>query len=348
MKSYKVEAFGAPLKPFEEATPAPEGTEVLLRVAACGVCHSDLHLADGYFDLGDGARLDLAGGLPLPLTLGHEIAGEVVALGPEAEGVEVGDRRVAFPWIGCGKCAVCESGEEHLCSRSRALGVNRDGGYSDHVLVPDGRYLLDFGDLPIELACTYGCSGLTAYSALETVGALGAGDPLLIIGAGGVGMAAVALAKTVTGVDPIVADLDAAKREAAVAAGAKEAIDPAADGATGNLMKATGGVVAAIDFVGAEASANFGLDVLRRGGMLVVVGLFGGALTLPLPLLPLRAITVRGSYVGSLAQMRELMGLARAGRVPPIPVVTRGLDTAEATLKDLRAGRVVGRAVLVP
>jgi D-arabinose 1-dehydrogenase-like Zn-dependent alcohol dehydrogenase len=342
-------AFGAPLAQSERATPRPIGSEVLLRVAACGVCHSDLHLRDGYFELGEGKRIDLSRGIPLPHVLGHEILGEVAALGPEARGLAVGESRVVYPWIGCGACAVCARGEEQLCAKPRALGVNVAGGYADHVLVPHPRYLFDFGALPEALACTYACSGLTAYGALRKVAPLGTDDPLLILGAGGVGLAGVRLARQVTGQAPLVADLDAAKRNAALAAGATAAIDPQAPDAAKALVKATGGgVAAAIDFVGAESSARFGYEVLRKGGTLVLVGLFGGALRLPLPMLPLRAISLRGSYVGSPREFAELLALARSGAVAPIPVRTRPLAEAEAALRDLKAGRVTGRIVLEP
>lgn len=349
MLCYQLKAFGAPLELAERATPQPKAAEVLLRVTACGVCHSDLHLRDGYFDLGDGKKLDLGRTVPLPRVLGHEIVGEVVAVGPEARGVKRGDRRVVYPWVGCSDCPICARGEEQLCQRPRALGVNLDGGYADHVLVPDSRYLFDFGKLPEERACTYACSGLTAYGALKKVAPLGARDPLLIIGAGGVGLAAARLAKRVTGAAPVVADIDATKRSAAMAAGALAAIDPSADGAVKALVKETGGgVAAAIDFVGVDASARFGWDAMRKGGKLVIVGLFGGALRLPVPMFPLRAVAIQGSYVGSLKEMGELMALVRTGATEPIPVSPRPLDRAEATLSDLRAGRIVGRAVLTP
>ena len=349
MRSYQLTAFGAPLELTERPTPQPKGTEVLLRVTSSGVCHSDLHLRDGYFDLGEGKKLDLARGIPLPHVLGHEVAGEVVALGPGARGAERGDKRVVYPWIGCGVCPVCARGDEQLCPQPRALGVNADGGYADHLLVPHPRYLFEFGGVPEELACTYACSGLTAYGALKKVARLGAGDPLLIIGAGGVGLAAVRLAQQVTGAAPLVADIDAAKRAAARAAGAAESIDSSAEAAAKALVKATGGgVAAAIDFVGAETSARFGWEALRKGGKLVIVGLFGGALRLALPMFPLRAAAIQGSYVGSPKEMAELMALVRAGAVAPIPVSPRPLDRAQATLADLQAGRIVGRAVLKP
>ncbi len=348
MRSYQVTAFGAPLEESLAETPEPQGTEVLVKVSACGVCHSDVHLWEGYFDLGGGKKVDMARTMTLPHTPGHEIAGEVAALGPEAEGPELGAHRVIFPWIGCGACGFCAGGDEHLCMRPRAIGIDVAGGYADHVLVPHPRYLLDAGAVPDAGACTLACSGLTAFSALKKVEGLGPSDPLLIIGAGGVGLAAVRLAKTVLGIAPIVADIDAARRQAALDAGAAQALDPAQEGAARSLAKATGGVAAALDFVGAPPTAQFGLDCLRKGGRVIVVGLFGGALTLALPLLPFRSISIGGSYVGSLGEMGELVALAAKGEARPVPVETRPLERAQASLDDLVAGRVVGRVVLTP
>lgn len=171
MRSFAITRFGAPLEQVEAPTPSPTGTEVLLKVAFAGVCHSDVHIHDGYFDLGGGNKLSLAQ-LKLPHTLGHEIEGEVVALGPAARGVEIGDRRAVFPWIGCGTCAACARGEENLCNKARNLGCSSGvaGGYADHVLVPHPKYLLDYGSTPSALAAAYMCSGLTAFGAMKKVG----------------------------------------------------------------------------------------------------------------------------------------------------------------------------------
>ena len=349
MRSYQITAFGEPLAVADQATPSPTGRQVLLRVSACGVCHSDVHLADGYFDLGGGRRVDLARGRTLPLTLGHEIAGEVVAVGPEATETEVGARRVVYPWIGCGDCRRCREGLEHLCGDPRALGVVADGGFADHVLVPDPRYLFDLGGVDERLAATYACSGLTAYGALDRVADAVRGRSLLVVGAGGVGLAALALAPRLTETEVIVADIDAARRTAAREAGAVLAVDPRDDDATREVRHASGGgVAAAVDFVGAPESAGFATRVLDTGGRLVVVGLFGGSLPLSLPLLPLRQLTIEGSYVGSPAQMAALAELVRDGRVPAIPVTERSLAEAQHAIDDLRHGRGVGRTVLRP
>ena len=349
MTSYQVEAFGQPLARAIRAVPAAAGSEVVLRIGHCGVCHSDAHMQDGYFDLGGGHRLDLARTVQPPRTLGHEIAGTVVATGPEARGVRVGDQRVVYPWIGCGHCELCLAGQEHLCSATRSLGVARDGGFATHVLVPHPRYLVDYGALPQEQACTYACAGLTAYSALRKVGRLAEGDSLLVIGAGGVGLSGVRLARHVCGVAPIVAEPDTGKWEIARAAGAVDVVDPRADGALKALVKATrGGATAVVDFVGSGSSFEFGHGALRKGGCMVCVGLLGGASTIVPAMLSLKSVSLTGSYVGSLQELRELMALACEQALPELPLNLRPLAAANEALADLRAGRVRGRTVLRP
>ncbi len=348
MLSYQLTQYGQPLERVESVRPDPVGTEVLVQVEACGVCHSDLHLRDGFFNMGADKRLDLSKGRELPLTLGHEIAGRVVACGVDAPGVEVGERRVVYPWIGCGDCGTCAAGEEHLCPRSLALGVARHGGFSDYVLVPHPRYLLDFGDRPVTLACTYACSGLTAYGAVRKVQARVEGRPLVIIGLGGVGFAALRLAQAVTTAEVIAVDVNEATLQAAAQTGAA-VVDARADDAPRQIRAlASGGAAAAIDFVGAETTTSLGFKALGTGGVLVIVGLFGGQLRASIPLWPLRSLTVQGSYVGSLDEMRELMRLVQSGAVSPIPIQPRPLGDAQTVLDDLGRGGSVGRMVLTP
>ena len=194
------------------------------------MCHSDVHIWDGHFDLGDGRQISLASrGVHLPFTMGHEIAGEIVALGPDASNVAVGDKVVAYPWIGCGECAVCRQGDELLCLNPRTLGTRRHGGYATHVVVPHPRYLLPHDGVPQALAATYTCSGITALSALKKAqDHVGPDDHLVIIGAGGVGGSAVHIAPAVIAGKIIVADIDPQKRAHARQMGAVETIDNSA------------------------------------------------------------------------------------------------------------------------
>ncbi len=295
------------------------------------------------------SRLDMARPMQLPRILGHEIAGTVAVVGPEASGVKVGDRRVVFPWIGCNTCTVCAAGNEQLCNAPRALGIHRDGGFADHVLVPHPKYLLEFDPLPEEQACTYACSGLTAYGALKKVVPLTPSDTLLIIGAGGVGLSGIRLARKMLDANIVVAELDKSKWDIARDAGANDVIDPSADGAAKSLVKATGGgVAAAIDFVGAASTFAFGFGALRRAGKLICVGLFGGTTPILPVMVAMKAVSITGSYVGSLQDMHELMAIARSGALPLMPLTTQPLASANQALADLKAGRIRGRTILRP
>jgi D-arabinose 1-dehydrogenase-like Zn-dependent alcohol dehydrogenase len=341
--------YGKSLEATEAPTPEPRGSEVLLRVSHCGVCHSDVHLQDGCFDLGGGQKLDVRGSRPLPFTLGHEIAGTVEVAGPDAQSVARGQFYAAYPWIGCGTCALCARGDEHLCNAPRALGITVDGGYATHVTVPHPRYLLDVKGIAPEIACALMCSGLTGYSAVKKAIPYLRVGPLLIVGLGGVGMMGLQFARALTDKPVLVADIDGAKRAAALKLGAAEAFDPGDSGARKAIAKAAGGGVgAAVDFVGSDKSLPFAQAAVVKGGAAIVVGLFGGSFTLPVPMFPLRALTIMGSYVGSPAEARAMLDLVKAGKVAPIPVEMRPLARTSASLDDLRAGRIVGRVVITP
>ena len=350
MKSYKVVEFGQPMQKVEEPTPKPQGSEVLVRITAAGVCHSDVHLWEGFFDMGGGNKYSTAKTMNPPRIMGHEIVGVVEAIGPDSKGTKPGDKAVVYPWIGCGKCWYCQHGTENLCPTPRALGVNNDGGYADYVLVPQAKYLYPYGNLPEELACLYACSGITAFGAVKKAAGHDAGKPILVIGAGGVGLMGVRFAKAVLGREPIVADIDENKRKLALDNGAVAAVDPRDKEARKQVMDLTGGtgVAAAIDFVGAEASAQFGWRALGRGGRLIIVGLFGAAFSTPLPMFPFTGNTIMGSVTGTPAEMKEMMALVTAGKAEPVPIIRRKLDEADATLQELRKGLIMGRAVLVP
>ena len=343
-------AYEAPLCETIVECPAPRGSEVLVRIARCGVCHSDLHMQDGYFKLAGDKRLDITAGRSLPFTLGHEIAGTIEAAGPDvaADASAAAGREVAvYPWIGCGSCAACRHGEENLCAAPRHLGIAVDGGYASHVLVPHPRYLLDYAPLTAAQAGTLMCSGLTAFAALKRLTAAAARGPVLLVGLGGVGMMGLGLARTLFASAPLAADIDAGKRTAALAAGAAAVFDPADPAARKAVMAATGGGAYGVcDFVGSDASLGFATGVLARGGKVVVTGLIGGGYATPAAMFALRAMTIEGVLTGTLAEARELMALARGGHTPTMPIAERPLAQAQAALDDLRAGRVVGRVVL--
>jgi alcohol dehydrogenase/propanol-preferring alcohol dehydrogenase len=355
MKSFKVTDFNAPLQEVDAPTPQPEGTQVLIKVKAAGVCHSDLHIWEGGYDLGHGRKpLSLKDrGVSLPRTMGHETVGEVLAFGPDVTAADKGDLKIGdvalvYPWLGCGKCEVCLAGEENMCLKPYSLGVHCDGGYADHMIVPNPKYLLNLKGLDPVTAAPYACSGVTTYSALKKVEA-DFNTPIVIFGAGGLGLMALSLLQAMGGRGAIVVDIDARKREAAEKAGALATVDGGAPDALEQLAQKAGGPIrAVIDLVGNAKTTQLGFDCLTKGGKLVIVGLFGGGATFALPLIPIKAITIQGSYVGNLRETKELLDLVRAKKISPIPVTQMPLTKANEALVDLQKGRLVGRAVLTP
>ena len=348
MRAWAVVENEAPLAEIELPTPEPTGTEVLLETTYCGVCHSDLHIWEGRYDLGGGKVMNLRDrGLTLPLAMGHEIVGRVVKLGPEARGVKPGDVRIVFPWVGCGNCASCLAEEDNMCLAPRSLGVYQNGGYGTHVVAPHPRHLVDPGTLDPAIAATYACSGITVYSAINKLMPMPPDEPIVLVGAGGLGLQAIAVLRALGHRNIVSVDISEEKRRAALAEGATKVVDGSGEGVTKRIVEACGGAPRAIiDLVNGSASARFSYDALRKGGKLVMVGLFGGELSLALPLVPIKALTVQGSYVGNPKELRELVALAQGGKLPKIPVETVPQKDAYAALMRLRAGKVTGRLVL--
>ena len=345
MRRQSLNAYGAPLCETVVEAPRPQGGEVLVRIECCGVCHSDLHMQNGFFLLGEGKKLDVRAGRTLPFTLGHEIAGVIESVGADA-GAKPGAKVAVYPWIGCGHCAACKAGDENICTAPRHLGITVDGGFATHVLVPHARYLIDYAPLSPAYAGTLMCSGLTAYAALKRLADRATRAPLLLVGLGGVGLMGLALTRAMYGRAPFVADPDGKKRATALAAGAAEAFDPSHPDTRKAVLKASGGIYAACDFAGSDASLNFATGVLAKGGKVVVTGLIGGAYATPVAMFPLKAMTIEGIMTGTLSEARELIDLVRAQKITPPPITERPLAEASATLDDLRAGKIVGRAVL--
>jgi alcohol dehydrogenase, propanol-preferring len=229
VKSYQVIDFGRPLGEMDLPDPKPAGDQVVVAVKAAGVCHSDLHIWEGGFDLGGGRRLTLKDrGVQLPLTLGHETVGEILSIGPNVTDRKVGEMCLVYPWIGCGVCRVCRNGYENLCMKPRCLGIHCDGGYSNQLLVPHSKYLVPLEGLDPVTAAPLACSGVTTYSALKKLGSLIRDELVLVIGAGGLGLMCVSILKAMGGKGAVVVDIDEKRREAPLAAGAIAAIDGAA------------------------------------------------------------------------------------------------------------------------
>lgn len=347
MKSYDVTEWGQPLQKAIRATPTPGPQEVLIRLRYCGVCHSDVHVREGFFDMGGGVKNRLGDRIPLPVILGHEPLGVVAAVGAEVRDVQVGQTYLVNPWIGCGKCPACVKGLDHLCNGMAAMGIARPGGFATHLMVPHSRYLVDVTGLDPARAAVLACSGVTAYSAACKLGPPEAGQWVGVIGCGGLGLIGIRILRALGHAQIVACDIDDAKLEAAKAAGAQQAINLKTGGAPQLLALSGGlGLRGMIDFVGAPTTSALALPSVQKGGRFVSVGLFGGATTVPLVALAMREIALMGSAVGSTAQIRELVELVRSGKLELPQVQVRPLADAEQSLRDLEGGKVTGRIVL--
>ena len=347
MLSYDVVEWGKPLERRERETPMLQGTQVLVALKYCGVCHSDVHIRDGYFDLGGGKRLHMSErGMEPPVTLGHEPFGTVIAAGTDAGDVPLGVDRLIFPWIGCGACARCQEGLDNYCMAPNMIGIQRPGGYADRLIVPHPRYLVDAAGIDPVWAATLSCSGLSTFSAVAKLQPIPPNEWVAVVGAGGLGLSAIGMLRAFGHEKIISLDIEATKLTAAEAAGATGVLN-CRDGNTAERLKQlTGGALyGAVDFVGAGETANLALSALRKGGKLILVGLFGGEIPLSIGSTILRAITVQGSHLGSVEELKAVVALARAGKIKPIPIETRPLAEVSRTLDELKAGRVVGRVV---
>ncbi|MDA7960385.1 MAG: alcohol dehydrogenase [Nitrosopumilus sp.] len=348
MKSARMPAPKAPLEVVESGTPSPEGEQVLVRVESSGVCHSDLHLWEGGYDMGGGTFMKATDrGVRYPVTPGHEVAG-VVEAGGEAGGFSRGDRVLVYPWAGCLGCPGCSSGNENLCDAPRSMGIFQDGGYADHMLVPSHRYLARLDRVDADSATSLACSGLTAYNAVKKAAAASPSH-LVVVGAGGLGLMGIQLARELTDAKIICVDNDPAKFETASKMGADHVVDSSSGDPAAAITSICGRAPGAVvDFVNAPPTVGMALKALGKRGTLVLVGLFGGSFELPLVTVPLRSLTIQGAYTGSYAEMAELVSLAENGAIRTVVTKRYGLEEAGAALEDLAARRIVGRAVINP
>ncbi len=347
MLSYDVVEWGKPLQKREHETPKPAGTEVLLKLKYCGVCHSDVHIRDGYFEMGGGKRFHMSDrGMNPPVTLGHEPFGTVIAAGPEARDVPIGQDRLVCPWIGCGTCARCREGQDNHCMAPRWVGVQRPGGYADHLLIPHPRYLVDASGIDPAWAATLACSGLTTYSAVSELAPIPRDEWVAVLGAGGLGLMAIGMLRALGHERIVAVDVDPAKFAAAREEGAAATLNGNDPEVAKKLSEIAGGpLYGAVDLVNNTGTASLAMAALRKGGRLIMVGLYGGEIPLSLVAVVQRALTIRGSSVGTVAELKQVVELARAGKLRPIPIEKRPLSEVSRTLDELKAGTIVGRVV---
>lgn len=328
----------------EVPDPVPGPGEAVVRIGGAGACHSDLHIM---------REFDGGGPWGPPLTLGHENAGWVHALGPGAGGVEVGQPVAVYgPW-GCGTCGRCRAGAENYCERRDAApltgGIGGDGGMAEYLLVPAARHLLPLPDgLDPAAAAPLTDAGLTPYHAVRrSWGKLPPGSTAVVIGAGGLGHLAVQILKATTAARIIVVDLRADALELAREHGADLTL-PSDDRTAAEIRAATGGVGAdvVLDFVGSDSTLALGAAAARVLGDLTIVGIAGGTLPVSFHAFPYE-VSVQTTYWGTRPELAEVLDLASRGLLRP-KVTTYGLDEAVATYHALEAGQVRGRAVIVP
>ncbi|OQU97188.1 hypothetical protein CLAIMM_03162 [Cladophialophora immunda] len=330
MDVWALTEWGAPLQKIRQPVPKPTGKEVLIKVTHAGVCHSDLHSAEGFYDIGGGKRFYVKDrGIKLPIALGHEILGEVAAVGPDAGSIPLGSPQIVYPWLGCGSCTRCTQEEDNLCAAQRGLGTLRNGGFAEYVVVPDPKYLVDLGDLDPTVACTFGCSGITTLSAVS--------------------LAAIAVLKSYGHKNIVSTDISDEKLAVARAAGATKTVNTANSGsATQDILAATNGpVIAVIDFVNNSTTASLVNSLIAKGAKWVQVGVMGGSIELSLVANIFKGLTIYSNITGNLEHLRDVVELAKQGKLAPVPVQKLPWDSVNEAMDLLRAGKVTGRMVLV-
>jgi propanol-preferring alcohol dehydrogenase len=351
MRAARIVKVNEPLQLQELQTPKPKGSQILIKVQSVGVCHSDVHVWEGYYEgIGGQPLKTIDRGVKYPLTPGHEIAGIVDSLGEQVEGFSKNEKVLVYPWIGEGMCPACRIGEENLCDKPRSLGIYNDGGYAEYVLVPNYKYLVKIGDdMDTDITAPLSCAGLTAYGAVKNAN-LKPDDNVVIVGTGGLGLMAIQLVRALTAARIIAMDIDDKKLQVAKKEGADIVVNLKKEDSTKVVMELTDklGVDAVIDFVNSTKSVEGYMQILRRRAKLVLVGLFGGELRLSLVSIPTRAYKIIGSYTGSLQDLIELVSLAKRGVVKPVVSNRYKLDQAGEALQMLKDGKIVGRGVLNP
>ncbi|MFG3603381.1 NAD(P)-dependent alcohol dehydrogenase [Micromonospora chersina] len=344
MRAIRMTAPGV-LEPVEVPTPTAGPGEVLLRVGAVGACHSDLHILDAP-----------AGLFPVPMTLGHEIAGTVDQLGPGVTGWSSGDRAAVYGIIGCGRCRACLRGAENACRvvPVGGIGLSRDGGLAEHVVVPASR-LLHVGEMDLTQAAPLTDAGLTPYHAVELArDRLRPGTSCVVIGIGGLGHMAVQILVATTAVRIIAVDTSVAALDLASRLGAHDVVQAGPD-SVDRIRALVGpppdGADVVLDFVGADPTVTTARQVVATGGQVLLVGLAGG--TLPVrpvadepPTVPLETV-VQVPFWGTRAELQEVIALARSGQLQA-DVQTFPLAEAPEAYELLRRGEIHGRAVIVP
>jgi propanol-preferring alcohol dehydrogenase len=336
MKAAVLHAFKTPLALEDVPRPVPGDDEVLIEVEVCGVCHSDLHVADGDWK-------QFAGIVKKPLILGHEIVGRVVERGPAVQSVRVGER-VGVPWLQwtCGQCEFCREGNENLCVKQRITGVMVDGGYAEFAKAPASHVVKIPDNLPSEQAAPLLCAGVTVHRALKQA-KVRTGQRLAVFGVGGLGHLAIQIGRA-AGAEVIAIDVAEDKLALAKSLGAVRTLNATTSEVIKELRK-SGGVHVAIVTSGAKSAYDMAFYCVRPSGTLLVVGLPAHEICFPPILMAAAEIQIKASAVGTREDLREVLALGAAGTLH-CQVSARRLDEVAEVLGELSRGEIRGRAVL--
>jgi len=338
MKAAVLREFKRPLVIEQVPTPVPGPNDVLIQVEACGVCHSDLHVADGDWP-------QLAPIVKKPVILGHEIAGHIVESGAAVQELKIGER-VGVPWIywTCGECEFCREGNENLCVRQQITGVTVDGGYAEFVKAPASHTTKIPANLSSADAAPLFCAGITVHRALKQ-GKISAGQRVAVFGVGGLGHLAIQLAQLL-GAQVTAIDISGEKLALAKSLGAAHTIN-ASSGDAIRALRAQGGVHVALVTSAAKSAYNMAFSSVRPTGTLLVVGLPADDLCFAPILMAASEIKIRASAVGTRKDLRELLDIAPAGKLH-VQVTTRPIQEVNHVLDELRLAQISGRVVLTP
>jgi NAD+-dependent secondary alcohol dehydrogenase Adh1 len=339
MKAARLLCYGEPFGLEVVDEPRVCGPQdIVVKVAACGLCRTDIHIIEGMLE---------PFGVRLPYTPGHETAGWVEQAGPEVRAVRPGDAVLVNPNDSCGLCRPCRLGLDTYCESLRMPGLTADGGFAQYMLTSErGVLRLPVGVAPVDMA-PHADAGLAAYHAVKKAASiLGAGDSVVVLGAGGLGHIAIQLLKHLTPADVIAVDVTEAALQLAHELGADHTVTGGEAAADTVREISSGGVRAVLDFVGDGDAPRQAIGMLRRGGSYYLVG-YGGQINVPTTTIVANELTIVGNLVGTHSELEELVWLAAAGKVN-LRTRRYPLDDINKAVEDLRTGRLVGRAVILP
>jgi propanol-preferring alcohol dehydrogenase len=336
MKAAVLHAFKTPLSIEEVPRPQPAADEVLIEVEVCGVCHSDLHVADGDWP-------QLSAVVKKPLILGHEIVGRVVERGSAVQDVQIGER-VGVPWVHwtCGECDFCREGNENLCVRQRITGVMVDGGYAEFAKAPASHVARIPDALSSEQAAPLLCAGVTVHRALKQA-RIRAGQRLAVFGIGGLGHLAVQIG-VAAGAEVTAIDLSEEKLALAKSLGAARTLN-ASKSDVAKELRGSGGVHVAMVTSAAKSAYDTAFYCVRPTGLLLVVGLPAKDISFPPIMMAATEIQIKASAVGTREDLREVLAMAAAGKIH-CQVSARPLTEVSEVLGELSRGEIAGRIVL--